>query len=172
MSPRTRPQRVRVLERTQFVPVPVDRAFAFFSDARNLERITPPWLSFRVMTEGEIRMGAGVEIDYRIRIAGIPARWRSLISRWEPGVSFVDEQLVGPYRWWHHTHTFSPHDGGARITDRIEYAVSGWILEPAIHALFVRKRLEGIFEYRREQIGRIFADGEATAPVSAGAAQS
>lgn len=152
MKPRCRPARVHVLEREQFVPTPLDEAFAFFADAFNLERITPPWLAFHVVTPGAIDVHAGTTIDYRIRLLGIPLRWRSLISRFEPGVLFVDEMLEGPYRWWHHLHTFEAHEGGTILRDRVEYAVPYGPLAPIAHALFVRRRLRQIFDFRRDRI--------------------
>lgn len=152
MNPR--PRRVHVLEREQFVPTPRDTAFRFFANARNLELITPPSLSFRVVTEGEIEMREGTTIDYRIRVLGLPMKWRSLISRWEPGVAFVDQMLEGPYRWWHHLHTFEDREGGTILRDRVEYAVPYGPLAPIAHALFVRRRLAEIFDFRRDVIAR------------------
>ena len=162
MTPRTRPKRFHVLEREQFVPTSIDATYGFFADARNLEVITPPWLSFQVLTEGEIPMAVGTTIDYRIRMLGVPMRWRSLISRWEPGVAFVDEQFEGPYRWWHHTHTFEAHEGGTILRDRVEYAVPGGALAPLVHAAFVRRRLREIFDFRRDAIAKIFVADSTT----------
>ena len=162
MTARTRPRRFHVLEREQYVPTSIDAAYGFFADTRNLEVITPPWLSFQVLTEGEIPMAVGTTIDYRIRMLGVPMKWRSLISRWEPGVAFVDEQLLGPYRWWHHTHTFEAREGGTILRDRVEYAVPGGPIAPIVHAAFVKGRLRKIFDFRREAIARIFAADSAT----------
>ena len=141
-----------MLEREQFVAAPLEETFRFFADARNLERITPPWLGFRVLTQGDIPMAVGTVIDYRIRVLGLPVRWTSLISRWEPGVAFVDRMLRGPYRWWHHLHTFEAKDGGTLMRDRVEYAVPYGPLGPVAHALFVRRRLAHIFDFRRDTI--------------------
>lgn len=162
MTARPRPRRVRVLEREQFVPTSLEATFGFFADARNLEVITPPWLSFEVRTEGDIRMEVGTTIDYRIRMLGAPVRWRSLISRWEPGVAFVDEQVEGPYRYWHHLHTFEAREGGTILRDRVEYAVPGGPLAPLLHAAFVGPRLREIFDFRRDAIARIFVAGSAS----------
>ena len=102
-----------VLERSQRLDVPPERAFAFFADARNLEAITPPWLRFRVVTPDPITMRPGTLIDYRLRLHGLPLRWRTRIDAWEPPHRFVDIQLRGPYALWEHTHTFAPAGAGA-----------------------------------------------------------
>lgn len=162
MTPPTRPRRFHVLEREQFVPTSIETTFGFFADAKNLEAITPPWLSFQVLTEGEIRMAVGTTIDYRVRMLGVPVRWRSLISRWEPGVAFVDEQLEGPYRWWHHIHRFETREGGTILRDRVEFAVPGGPLAPLVHAAFVKGRLRKIFDFRRDAIARILVADSAT----------
>ena len=98
--------RIQTLEREQFLPHPVETVFGFFAEAANLERITPPLLGFRVLTCGPIEMRAGTLIEYRLRLHGIPVGWLTRIEEWEPGVRFVDMQLAGPYRLWHHTHAF------------------------------------------------------------------
>ena len=101
-----------LLERDQRVPRPIEEVFAFFSDARNLEAITPSWLGFRILSPEPIVMQPGARIDYRINMHGLPLRWVSEIERWDPPNEFVDVQLQGPYRLWRHTHRFEPVDGG------------------------------------------------------------
>lgn len=155
MRPVRRPARLRVLEREQVVRAPIDATFRFFSEARNLETITPPWLRFRVVTPGEIRVATGTTIDYEISTLGLRMRWRSVIERFEPGVCFVDRMLEGPYRWWSHFHGFEPHAGGTRLTDRVEYAVPGGPLAPLVHAALVRRRLASIFDFRRDTIAAL-----------------
>jgi len=132
------------------VPAPIDEVFAFFADARNLEELTPPWLRFEVLTPAPIEMRVGTEIDYRLRIRGLPVRWRSEITVWDPPHRFVDEQLRGPYRRWHHEHAFEAIDGGTAIYDIVDYTAPGWLLEPVIHSLFVRPDVGRIFAYRHE----------------------
>ncbi len=127
--------------------------FPFFSDAFNLERITPPWLSFRVATPYPIRMKVGTLIDYRIQLRGVPIRWRSEITEWEPGRRFIDEQRRGPYRLWHHEHRFEPRYGGTLCTDVVKYAV--WF-DFAVHALLVRPDIERIFAFRQTALARLF----------------
>ena len=107
--------RERVLEREQVVPTPIERAFDFYSDAGNLERITPPWLRFRMVTPAPIEMREGALLEYRLVLHGIPVRWRTRIESWEPPVRFVDAQLRGPYALWHHTHEFEPDGSGGTI---------------------------------------------------------
>ncbi len=110
-----RPDRgVQTLHREATVPTDLDQTFAFFADAQNLERLTPPWLSFRIATPLPIEMKEGALIDYVIELYGVPIPWRTRIDVWEPGVRFVDRQIAGPYRWWRHEHRFEALDRGTR----------------------------------------------------------
>jgi hypothetical protein len=150
--------KVHVLERRQRLALPAARAFAFYADALNLEAITPPWLAFRVATPGPIAMGAGTLIDYRLRLHGIPIRWRTRIVTWEPPRRFVDVQLRGPYVLWQHTHTFEPDGPHAVIVrDRVRYALPLGPLGRLAHALFVRRDLERIFDYRERAVAYALA---------------
>jgi ligand-binding SRPBCC domain-containing protein len=137
------------------IPRPKAEVFAFFSDAGNLERITPPWLNFRILTPLPIRMHEGALIEYGIKLKGVPMGWRTLISKWDPPHAFVDEQIKGPYALWHHTHEFVEVAGGCRMIDTVRYALPMGPLGSIAHGLFVRRDLERIFGYRREHIGRI-----------------
>ena len=116
------------LEAWQFLPLPRERVFDFFSDAFRLEELTPPWLKFSVRTPPPIHLAAGTTIDYRLRVHGIPLGWQSLISAWEPPHRFVDEQTRGPYRRWHHEHVFEAVEGGTLCRDVVDYAVLGGAL--------------------------------------------
>jgi ligand-binding SRPBCC domain-containing protein len=149
---------VHVLERSQRLPLPAARAFAFYADALNLEAITPPWLAFRVATAGPIAMRPGTLIDYRLRLHGIPVSWRTRIEAWEPPERFVDVQLRGPYALWEHTHTFEP-DGehAVVIGDRVRYALPFGPLGRLAHALFVRRDLERIFDHRNRAVAERLA---------------
>lgn len=131
------------------VPTPQSEAFAFFADAENLETITPSWLRFRIVTPMPIEMREGALIDYRLKISGIPVKWRTEITAWEPPVRFVDTQLRGPYREWVHEHTFSPVADGTRVDDRVTYRVPGGRL---MNTLYVKRALRRIFEYRRDRL--------------------
>ena len=142
-----------IFETELWLPHPRNEVFAFFGDAHNLERITPPWVKFEVLTPAPIVMRPGILIDYRIRIHGVPVRWRTEISAWQPPFMFVDEQRRGPYRLWHHTHTFEEREGGTLCRDRVRYWPRGGAL---MNWLFVRKDVERIFEYRRQRLVEIF----------------
>ena len=146
-----------VYESSIWLPRPLDEVFAFFSDASNLEVITPPWLSFSVVTPAPIEMQPGTLIDYRLRFRGIPLRWRSEITTWDPPHGFADAQVKGPYRQWFHEHTFAEQDGGTLAGDRVEYAVWGGALA---NALVVRRDVERIFDYRRQTLTAMFGSGD------------
>ena len=147
--------RVHLLERSQRVEVPPARAFAFYADAENLEPLTPPWVHFRLLTPRPIAMGAGTALDYRLRLHGVPFRWRTLIETWEPPHHFADTQARGPYRLWQHEHFFEPTGEGATvIRDRLRYALPLGPLGAAAHGLFVRRDLERIFDFRRDELTR------------------
>jgi ligand-binding SRPBCC domain-containing protein len=144
------------LRREQWIARPIDEVFAFFADARNLEEITPPWLGFRTLTPAPIRMAAGTLIRYRLSLHGVPIRWTTEIREWEPASRFVDVQLSGPYRLWHHTHRFAESNGGTRMWDVVRYRVPlGW-LGRVMNAILVRRDVERIFEYRSARIAEIF----------------
>jgi ligand-binding SRPBCC domain-containing protein len=134
---------------SEWLAKPLDEVFPFFAEARNLEQLTPPWLRFEILTPEPIPMAVGTLIDYRIRWRGLPMRWRSEIAAWEPPHRFVDRQLRGPYRLWHHEHLFREHDGGTLVEDVVRYGVWGGAL---IERLFVRRDVEAIFAYRRSRL--------------------
>ncbi|MGI8714780.1 MAG: SRPBCC family protein [Solirubrobacteraceae bacterium] len=146
---------VHRLQREQYVERPLDEVFSFFAAARNLERLTPAWLSFRVLTPEPVEMAAGALIDYRLRFRGIPLGWTSQIEVWEPGMQFVDRQLRGPYSLWHHRHRFRASGAGTWVSDEVHYAIPLGILGELTHPLFVRRDLERIFDFRREAVERI-----------------
>jgi ligand-binding SRPBCC domain-containing protein len=143
------------LTASQFLPQPRDRIFEFFSDAFELENLTPPLLNFSVLTPAPIQIAAGTTIDYRLALHGIPIRWQSLISTWDPPARFVDQQTHGPYRRWHHEHIFEPVPGGTLCRDVVNYDVLGGRL---VHSLFVRPDLIRIFTFRQEKLHELFAN--------------
>lgn len=142
------------LEAEILLPRPLAEVFPFFADARNLERITPPWLKFEVLTPELTEMSPGTLIDYRLRIRGVPVKWQSEITVWEPPYRFVDEQRRGPYRAWIHEHTFEEHDGQTIARDHVRYDHFGGRL---VNRLLVARDVAQIFEYRREKMAKIFA---------------
>lgn len=148
-----------VFESQLWLPAPPEEVFEFFSKAENLQRITPSWLNFEFLTPLPIEIKQGSLIDYRLKLFGIPIHWKTEIAAWEPPNRFVDSQIKGPYQTWIHTHRFeSIKGGGTMMTDRVEYMPKGSLLAPLLDRLFVRRNVEKIFEYRREEILRIFAD--------------
>lgn len=145
--------RVREFEVELWLPQPRDEVFAFFSNAGNLDTITPPWLKFRTITQLPIEMHVGAVIDYKLRIHGFPMRWRSKITAWEPPQRFVDEQIRGPYRLWIHEHTFTELDGGTLVRDHLRYAIP---LDRFAYPWLVRRDIKRIFRYRSEMLQRRF----------------
>ena len=140
----------------QYINKSLDVVFEFFSKPENLEMITPKSLSFNILTPTPIKMEKGSLIDYTIRLFGVPIHWRTLISDYEPPFRFVDQQIKGPYTFWHHTHTFRLVEGGVEIIDQVKYSLPlGW-LGTLVHAIWVRKDLEKIFEYRKSVIQNYF----------------
>jgi ligand-binding SRPBCC domain-containing protein len=145
-----------VLERTQVVPGDLPTVFAFFKRPENLERLTPPWLNFRILSTSDPEVRAGTRIRYRLRLNGIPLVWESLISQYEENVAFVDEQLKGPYRRWVHRHAFRQVPGGVEVSDRVEYALPFGPLGRIAHALMVRRQLDVIFGFRHRALEEAF----------------
>lgn len=145
--------RVHVLHREQVLPHPPATVFPFFADASNLESITPPLLRFRVVSSSPGSISAGSELDYRLRIHGIPVRWRTRIDDWSPPHRFVDTQVRGPYALWHHTHCFQPDGaGGTLMTDTVRYAIGFGPLGRLAHRLVVARDVDEIFDYRAQAI--------------------
>ncbi|MBI3843775.1 MAG: SRPBCC family protein [Planctomycetes bacterium] len=147
------------LERTQTIRRPLPEVFAFFADAENLEAITPDFLHFRILTPRPIELRAGTLLDYELRLHGIPVRWRTRIETFEPNREFTDVQLRGPYRRWHHTHSFREVAGGTEMTDVVEYELPLGPLGSIAHALFVHRSLKRIFDYRRDRIDQMLGIG-------------
>jgi len=119
--------------------------FDLFADAFKLENLTPPFLRFRVVTPKPIDMRLGRLIDYRMRLHGMPIRWRTEITEWEPPFRFEDSQVRGPYSMWIHSHTFEESGGGTLVRDVVRYSVPGG---PLTHSLLVKRDVRRIFEHR------------------------
>jgi ligand-binding SRPBCC domain-containing protein len=135
-----------------WLPGSREDVFRFFSDAGNLQQITPPWLHFRILTPTPAPVTRGTLIDYRLRLHGIPLRWQSEITSWDPPNRFVDEQRRGPYRRWVHTHEFVDERGGTKVRDLVEYGLPF----PLVSARFVRRDIEKIFAYRSQVLAERF----------------
>ena len=137
----------------QWLPRPRADVFAFFSDPRNLERITPAFLNFHVLTAGPCELRGGALIDYRLRLRGIPLRWQSEITVWEPPRRFVDIQRRGPYRRWDHTHIFEEEAGGTMVHDQVLYALPGPdVFTRVVNAVLVAPDTRRIFAFRHSAL--------------------
>jgi len=149
---------IHLLETSQIIPVGIERAWDFFSDPRNLARITPPKLDFTVLTALPERIYAGMMIQYRVRpLLGIPVKWLTEITHVEPGKFFVDEQRIGPYRIWHHEHHFKQlDDGRTELSDRVTYVLPFGPLGNLMHPLLVKPQLAKIFAFREKAVTELF----------------
>ena len=145
------------LETSTLLPLKADDVFAFFANAENLERITPPELAFRILTPTPIDMREGTIIEYRLRLFGVPFSWRTRIVEWQPNDHFIDEQIRGPYRRWRHRHTFVECEEGTRMTDRVEYRLP-FLPAGAVALPLVRHQLDRIFRYRTDAIRELLGD--------------
>ena len=144
------------LKASMWVNLPLEETYSFFDKAENLQKITPEHLSFKILTPAPITMQTGTIIDYLTTIAGIPMRWTSSIQEYDAPHSFIDTQLKGPYSFWHHEHRFEAHEGGTLITDTVHYLLPMGIFGRIAHALFVKKQLHTIFDYRNKKVCELF----------------
>lgn len=166
ISPARDPKRGRIwkITATQTLQRPLHEVFPFFADAYNLEKLTPKFLKFRVLTPRPIDMRSGCVINYQLKVHHIPIRWKTTILDFDPPNKFIDTQDSGPYTLWHHTHTFESIDDGAatRCTDTVLYKPKGWILAPLINKYFVQREVANIFNYRFKMLESIYADKAST----------
>lgn len=144
------------IESKQVVKRPLKDVFDFFSLPENLETITPKNLAFRILTPKPLVMKQGAVIDYTIKLFKIPIHWRTLITSYDPPYMFVDEQVKGPYTFWHHTHTFKEIDDGVEIQDKVIYAIPFGIIGRILHFLWIKRDLIKIFEYRKKIVEQFF----------------
>lgn len=151
-----RQSRIWRLTMSQWLAKPPQELFEFFGDAYNLEKITPSLLSFKVLTPKPIEMKPGTLIDYKLKVRGLPIKWTTKITAWDPPHRFCDTQLKGPYKQWVHIHTFTPEDGGTRCDDIVEYAPLGGPLAPLINKLFVQRDVQQIFAHRAKVLEEMF----------------
>jgi ligand-binding SRPBCC domain-containing protein len=149
--------KLRIISRETLVNKQIDEVFEFFTKAENLNIITPPELNFKIITSLPIEMKKGTLIDYKIKLSGIQFSWKTEITLWEPPFGFIDTQLKGPYKIWIHEHIFVSQGNGTVVKDIVSYLPPGWLIEPVIHKLVVKKKLEQIFDYRQNKIKSIFS---------------
>ena len=147
------------LEFEQFIDLPIEDVFDFFSKPENLSLITPPRLRFDILTPTPLEMKEGQLIDYSLKILYlIKLHWRTLITDYQKPYKFIDQQIKGPYTFWYHTHTFEEKDGGTLIKDNLKYVIPfGWIGR-AIHFIYIKHDINGIFQYRHKILNDIFSE--------------
>jgi hypothetical protein len=146
--------RTFLFEEKQWLPRAIDEVFAFFSRAENLQELTPPWLNFKILKSPD-QLTAGALIEYKLQIHGLPAHWKTEITRWNPPNSFEDRQLSGPYALWNHEHLFASHNSGTTVTDRVTYALPFGLLGLVALPL-VKRDVKQIFAYRTRRLKELF----------------
>lgn len=147
-----------ILIRDQWIAKPRNRVFPFFSKAENLEKITPPFLKFKILNTTQNPIEKGTLIDYKLNVHGLPIKWRTEIEQWEPESKFVDNQLKGPYKYWHHTHTFKELKNGTLMQDQVIYELPFGKIGLSVAGMFVQKDVESIFKFRTKAIRKIESD--------------
>ena len=140
-----------------WIPQPIEKVFEFFGAAKNLETITPPWLGFKIRSQSTPDIQKGTLIEYELKLHGIPLKWRTEISQWNPPTHFVDTQLTGPYHFWRHTHRFLSLHGGTLIEDQVLYQLPLGLLGRVVAGSYVRKDVKKIFAYRTQKIFDLLA---------------
>jgi ligand-binding SRPBCC domain-containing protein len=145
--------KIHKLETAIWLTRPRAEVFAFFASPHNLDRLTPPWLNFKILTPAASQITQGTILDYRLRLHGVPIRWQSEISVWEPPYRFVDRQTKGPYALWIHDHRFEDTDSGTTVIDHVEYSVPGGAL---VNRFLVAPDLTRIFDYRHQVLKELF----------------
>lgn len=155
-----------LVQAVQWVPRPIAEVFPFFADPRNLERITPPFLNFRILEIDTPEILEGTTIRYRLRVHGLPVGWLTRITAWNPPFEFRDEQVRGPYRHWRHRHLFEAVDGGTRLRDEVRYRAPFDLLRRTPLLGWIDRDVESIFHYRQSVIADIFGGTPATGAVA------
>ena len=148
---------IHYLHREQVIPAPMETVWAYFCDPKNLNAITPPDMNFEILAGGDDAMYEGQIIEYRVEfVRGLRSLWLTEIRHVRTLEYFVDEQRVGPYLFWYHEHKFDRVSAGVKMTDRVTYAIPFGPAGDALNALWIRRRLASIFDYRREKITELF----------------
>jgi len=149
--------KIHRIHQSQFLPMTIDDAWAFFATPKNLEAMTPPFLNFKILSEVPDVVHSGLMIEYRIRaVGGIPMRWLTEIKHVENRTRFVDEQRIGPFPFWYHEHRFKPVEGGIVMEDEVHYVMPWSVLGAVIHLCFIRHRLLEIFRFRKRYLEERF----------------
>ncbi len=146
-----------IYQQVTYINRPLYEVFDFFSKAENLNKLTPPILDFKILTPMPIKMGTGTLIDYKIKLNGISFFWKTKITAWENNKRFEDTQIKGPYKIWIHEHLFEEIGGQVKMTDTVQYQSPGWILEPLINKLYIRRKVEEIFSFRNQELDKLFS---------------
>jgi ligand-binding SRPBCC domain-containing protein len=152
------------LQCSMIVPATLGEVFGFFEDPRNLGRITPSWLNFRIVNPDGVEMREGAEIDYVIRWQGVPMKWQTRIVSYDPPRSFIDEQMRGPYRFWRHTHSFAECAEGVAVSDCVDYRLPFGVFGRLAHAAIVQRQLIEIFRFRQSAIAAVLGGVSFDAP--------
>ena len=147
-----------VFRAEQFVPRPLNEVFDFFSKAENLQKLTPEWLHFRILSVDPTPVRKGTLIKYSLRWRVVPIHWTTEIIEWDPPHRFVDVQLKGPYKLWHHEHRFASEGTGTRISDEVRYALPFGVFGSIAHKLKVKNDVKTIFAYRTKAVRQLFGD--------------
>ncbi|NJC97221.1 MAG: cell division inhibitor [Anaerolineales bacterium] len=148
---------VHYLHREQSIPAPVEKVWAYFCDPRNLNALTPPNMNFEILQGGDAAMYEGQIIEYRVEfLRGVRSLWLTEIAHVREGAYFVDEQRMGPYRFWYHEHFFEQEPGATRMMDQVTYAIPFGMLGDLLNAVWISRRLENIFNYRMQKIIELF----------------
>ena len=150
---------IHYLTREQIIPATLEQVWDYFSDPRNLDEMTPPDMRFRILTAPLPRMYEGQIVEYRVEfIRGLPALWLTEIAHVREPRYFVDEQRIGPYRFWYHEHKFEPVAGGTRMSDQVTYSIGFGPLGDLLNAIWIGRRLKQIFDFRAEKIRQLFLE--------------
>ena len=144
------------LKRIIRIPGSLDDVFAFFNRPENLDKVTPAFLGFTILTPSPLKLHNGAVFDYQVRLMGLPMRWTSVITNYEPPHQFVDIQLKGPYAFWHHKHSFEPKEDGVDVIDEVHYEVGYSLLGGVLHSLVIKHQLNMIFSHREKVMRTLF----------------
>jgi ligand-binding SRPBCC domain-containing protein len=150
---------IHYLHREQTIPATLDKVWTYFADPHNLNELTPPNMNFEIVAGGDVHMYVGQLIEYRVEfLRGLRSLWLTEIAHVREGAYFVDEQRIGPYRFWYHEHIFEPCDGGVKMTDHVTYSVPYGLLGDIVNQVWIKNRLSKIFNYRRQKIIELFGE--------------